>query len=323
MIFRKLFAKNNTTPQEPATPPKAPYSSAEEVSRLFVSTLLDKDDHNSIGNSNEVDQALIKAVMAEIDNFDSSSIPRIADASMALLEKLLDETVSSAEVVAVIKEDPALLGKLLQMANSPFYRSRHIDIESVEDAVVVLGNDGVRKLVITTLMSNQLKISTVYFKYFGANIWQHSHEVATMAASYAALQGINEFRAYLNGLIHDVGKLIIFKLLIKVLEQSPPDAYPSKSFFSNIIDRYSHQLTLCALKAWELDPAWVKPILTYRSNVPADKMDIDSRALYISNHCSELHRLNHLKLLDDEELSRQLYSKGVESSTYTTLTKTI
>jgi hypothetical protein len=144
-----------------------------------------------------------------------------------------------------------------------------------------------------------------------------------MAASYAALQGLNEFRAYLNGLIHDVGKLIIFKLLITQLEQSPPDAYPSKAFFSNIIDRYSHQLTLAALKTWELDPAWIKPILTYRSNLPPDKMDIESRALYISNHCSELHRLRHLKLINDEELSRQLYSKGIESSTYASLTKAI
>jgi len=324
VIFKSLFSKKkNITNQPPLPKPKAPHSTPEEISQLFTSTLL-TDNYQGISElSNDIDQKLLQVVMSELRDFDTSTIPKIAEASIKLMDKLLDPEICSSEVVAVIKEDPALLGKLMQTANSAFHRKSPTEIKTLDDAVVLIGNDEIRKLVIGALVSGQLKISSVYFKFFGANIWTHSYEVATMASHYAKNSGINEFRAYLNGLIHDVGKLIIFRLLVKVLEQSPPGAYPSQACFSFIIDRYGHQLTLTALKEWSLDPEWIKPILTYRSNIPSDKMDIDSRALFISNHCSELRRLHQLKLIDDEELSRLLFSKGIEQATYAGLIKSL
>lgn len=317
MVFKSFFRKQKMEPVPVSTKkPDAPHASAEDISHMFISTLLAKDDDNSIGTSNTVDHELTAKIMEELSNFDSSTIPKLANASLELMDTLMDENVSSAEVVRIIKEDPVLLGNLLKQANSAFYRTNKTEIATLEDAVVMLGNNGVRKLVIDALVTDELRISSIYFRFFGANIWQHSYEVANIAVKYAAMKNINEFRAYLNGLLHDVGKLVIFKLLIEVLEKAAPGSYPSKSFFMNIMDRYGHQFTLMALKEWELNPEWIRPILTYRSHVKLDSMDHYSQSLYIANHCSELSQLNKLKLISDEELSRQLFSLGIQLPLY-------
>jgi hypothetical protein len=324
LVFSKLFGKQKTTPKTSTSsvrkPLKAPSANPEEISRLFISTLLSEDSQSSTCFSNELDQKLSQDIREELANFDVDSIPKIAQASIELMNLLIDASTPSDKIVEVIKEDPALLGKLLQTANSVLYRNSKTEIESIDDAVVLLGHDGVRKLVISSLLGGQLNISTVYFKYFGFKIWQHSNEVATMAAKYASKQVVNEFKAYLNGLIHDIGKLIIFKLLIKALEQEPPETYPSKYFFANIIDLYSHKLTITALKQWALAPEWVKPTLMYRSKVPFEQMDTDSQALYIGNHCSELYHLKQLDLIDDDELSQLLDDRGIEQSVFQELT---
>lgn len=324
MIFKSFFRKKKTEspPVEPIQR-QVPHATAEEISRMFISTLFDHDDHDDIGSTNPLNEKLASRIMEELSNFDPNTIPKIADASLDLMNTLLDEKVSSSEVVSVVKEDPVMLGKLLKLANSAFYRTSKSEIESIEDAVVMLGNDGIRKLVISTLVVNEFKINTIYFRFFGANIWQHSHDVAIMAASYATSKGLNEFRAYLNGLLHDVGKLVIFKLLINVLEEEAPGSYPSKAFFMNIIERYSHQFTLMALKEWDINPDWIRPIMTYRSNIQLENMDPYSQALYISNQCSELSRIRDLKHIDDAELSSQLHRSGIEFEVYKELIKTL
>ncbi|MGH1432508.1 MAG: HDOD domain-containing protein [Neptuniibacter sp.] len=221
VFFKKLFRKKSQVEAtRSVSKPKAPYATPEEISRLFISTILDEKQYDRF--SNEIDEQLNASVTYELNNFDVDSIPKLADTSIKLMEKLISPNVPSSEIVNNICQDPVLMGKLLQLANSPFYRISPNEIESLEDAVVLLGNDGIRKMVISSLLSSELKISSAYFKFFGANIWRHSHEVAELSAIYASRNGANEFKAYLNGLLHDVGKLIIFKLLINVLEKSPP-----------------------------------------------------------------------------------------------------
>ena len=324
MIFKSFFRKKKTenSPVDPIQP-QAPHATAEDISRMFISTLFEQEEHDDIGSTNTLDEKLASCIMKELSNFDPNTIPKIADASLDLMNTLLDEKVSSSEIVSVVKEDPVMLGKLLKLANSAFYRTSKTEIESIEDAVVMLGNDGIRKLVISTLVVNEFKISSIYFRFFGANIWQHSLEVATMAASYAASKELNEFRAYLNGLLHDIGKLVIFKLLINVLEEEVPGSYPSKAFFMNIIERYSHQFTLMALKEWDINPDWIRPIMTYRSSIKLEKMDLYSQALFISNKCSELTRIRDLKHIDDAELSSQLHRSGIELDVYKELIKAL
>lgn len=297
--------------------------SPEDLSKLFISSLLGEDKHDEIGGNNTLNQALLTRVREELQKPDVDSIPKLAQASMNLMQMLMNEDTPADELVRVVEEDPVLLGKVLDLANSAYYKTSSAEIENLNQALVMLGNDGLKKLVMGTLVADKLKISSIYFKMFGANIWKHSHDVAIMAANYAKDHNANEFRPYLNGLLHDIGKLVIFKQLITVLQGEHPDCYPSAGFFAKVIEVYGHKLTLTVLKEWSFNPDWIKPILTYQSQIPLQNMDIDSRALYIANWCSEYQFMLSKGLIDQEQLQDGLYDRGIEISVYKALTSKV
>lgn len=320
-LFQKLVPTKKTPPRVNKEP--VPKTSPNELSLVFVTSLLGESQHDDIGRSNDLDSELLLKIKSELATPNMAAIPKLAQASVNLMKMLMDENVATDELVRVVEEDPALLGKVLELANSAFYKTSKADITSLNQALVMLGNDGLRKLVISTLMADKLKISSAYFKFFGANIWKHSHEVAIMGAAYSSAQGVNEFRAYLNGLIHDIGKIVIFKLLIEVLKDKDPDKYPTATFFAKLIDTYGHKLTLTILQEWALSPEWIKPILTYQSKISPEKMDIDSRGLYLANHISEYHFLKAKGLISDLDLDQALLNKGIDKDLYIELTKKI
>lgn len=103
------------------------------------------------------------------------------------------------------------------------------------------------------------------------------------------------------------------------MRNPPPGTYPSTEFFRQLLDKYSHKLTLSALTAWSIDPEWVKPLKTYRTELAMDKMDIYSKSLFIANVCSKYKWLYKAKLLDDEELARQLSANKIEQDIYYSL----
>jgi HD-like signal output (HDOD) protein len=137
------------------------------------------------------------------------------------LERLLhDETVAMEEVALVIEEDPAIAGSVLRVANSVmYYSSLSGTIVSVRDAIVRLGLKEVGRLVSTA----------AFIRTFGklgphwdpGRFWRHSLRTAVAARvigrSATVPVSFYEDEAYMAGLLHDVGWLI--------LDQYFPDAY--------------------------------------------------------------------------------------------------
>ncbi len=137
------------------------------------------------------------------------------------LERLLhSDSAGSAEIAVVIEEDPGIAGGVLRVANSVmFYSSVSGTIVSVRDAVVRLGLREIGQVV-----SSAALIQT--FKSIGPHLnprqfWRNSLRTAvagrTIARSATARDAFIEEEAYMAGLLHDLGLLI--------LDQYFPDVY--------------------------------------------------------------------------------------------------
>ncbi|MCP4598023.1 HDOD domain-containing protein [Neptuniibacter sp.] len=331
-MFKSLFKKTRSlfgSPEKKVQAPDvqvakralpSPAASPEELSVLLTSFLLDEkaDIHND--QANQFDEKLINSIQKKLQSFQPDDIPKLAQASMNLLNMLTDIETPADKITRVIEEDPALLGKVLQQANSALYKSSGADIEDLSAAVVRLGNDGVKKLVLSTLMADRFKIQPLYFKVFGANIWKHSHDVALLASTYAPKMGVNPFHAYLNGLIHDVGKLVIFRKLIELMETEAPGTYPSAPLFSYILELYGNRITLAAVNHWQLNPDWVKPLLEPEKHTDLHVMSPEHQVFHVAHSCAELYFLSQKELLDDEQLQLHLASHQIPITLYQQLT---
>jgi len=134
------------------------------------------------------------------------------DIFFRIKEVLEDEAASADRIAKVVSTDVGLSAKLLKLVNSPLYGFPQT-IDSVSRAVTLVGGKELSTLA--------LGISAInYFKDIPPELvdmrsfWRHSITCGIFASMLAATQsGLSPERFFIGGLLHDVGRLILFKKL--------------------------------------------------------------------------------------------------------------
>lgn len=111
-----------------------------------------------------VPAAHVKVVTAVASALPSSAAdPRYAPRRPLLLPELMrainDSETTRRQLAQTIARDPALVGSLLKLANSPLYRRGTQPVESLERALTLLGTQGARALVAAELHSTVIESS--------------------------------------------------------------------------------------------------------------------------------------------------------------------
>ena len=138
-----------------------------------------------------------------------SELPPFPKVTTRLVAMLDDDSVTFGELAEVISADPSLVVKVIGMSNSPFYMVSR-PIESVKDAVLVLGIDTLKSL--TTAISIQKGLSKLTPRsdlFDMPAFWRHCYATAISAGQLShKICPEHSDRFYLAGLIHDIGKLV-------------------------------------------------------------------------------------------------------------------
>jgi putative nucleotidyltransferase with HDIG domain len=133
---------------------------------------------------------------------DLPTIPVVATKVMQLVES---ERATADELSKVVAADPAVAARVLKISNSSFY-GRQGKIQNLSAAIVMLGFNTLKSVVITA------SVRQVY-QPFGLTekmLWEHSFGTALAARIIAGWTGLaNEEEAFLAGLFHDIGKVIM------------------------------------------------------------------------------------------------------------------
>jgi HD-like signal output (HDOD) protein len=126
------------------------------------------------------------------------------------LQEVVDDPDSTTcDISDVILADPSLSGRTLKLANSSFYGFPST-IESVSHAVTMIGAEQIVALVHgTSVISLFSKIPSHLLNM--EQFWRHSIACGVAARMIAARRrDSNTERFFLLGLLHDIGRLIIF-----------------------------------------------------------------------------------------------------------------
>jgi len=148
--------------------------------------------------------------------------PRRPSLLPQLLRAVNDEDVSRRELVNIISRDPSLVGNLLKMANSPFYRVNSQAVESIDRAVVILGNDGIRSLIAAALTQPIFQIRGGDFPRFPELAWEHTFRTASATVTHSAIvEKSDPFAAQLLGLVHGMASIVVFRVALDQYEARP------------------------------------------------------------------------------------------------------
>jgi HD-like signal output (HDOD) protein len=132
------------------------------------------------------------------------STPHLHQELSALLER---DDASATAVAAVIKQDPAMTSKLLQVASSAFFNSS-TSVTDVETAIMRLGLRTLRNLTLSLGVFESAAQGGASLTASVEGLQRRSLTIANTAASMAKLPE-DASATYLAGLLCDVGQLVL------------------------------------------------------------------------------------------------------------------
>lgn len=136
------------------------------------------------------------------------NLPSPPAIAVQILNTVKQEESSMQELARIISADPALTGKMLNVANSGFY-SLPNEVTSVERALSVLGTNVIKNIALSFVIAADMrgnKLSTFDFEYF----WRRSVTTAVAAELLATLLGEKNDDIFVTGLLHDIGVLLLY-----------------------------------------------------------------------------------------------------------------
>ena len=135
----------------------------------------------------------------------ATNLPSVPKVMQELIASFNSNSVSGERIATLLSNDQAITAKVLRLANSAKYGG-HRKVASVKEAVVVLGTDTLRTLVLSISLANSFKPLpgfdlTAY--------WRYSFKMASRSKYMAKLLKVDPETAYTCGLLHGIGEYLL------------------------------------------------------------------------------------------------------------------
>ena len=165
------------------------------------------------------------------------------------------------ELEQVIKHDPALVARVMKVANSSMYALPQ-PVSTVKRAVVMLGFTQVNRIALAASLGHLFK-GKLCARHSAKDLWTHCIAVGAVAKDLASqvMPGVAE-EAFLAGLTHDLGLVALLQLMPKqlaaVCDTAEKDVRHFREIERDLLGIDHEQLGLALTKAWGFPPAcWV------------------------------------------------------------------
>ena len=193
---------------------------------------------------------------------DLPTIPVIAMKVMRLIES---ETATAEELAKIVASDPAVAARVLKISNSSFYGCRR-QIQTISSAIVILGFSTLRSLVVAASLKQVYKP----FGLIEKMLWEHSFAAGLAARIIARETGAaNEEEAFLAGLFHDIGKIIMNSLDREKFQEVMQHCYNEGICFEEAeagVYPFSHEeLGANVIKKWNFPEVLATAILQHHA----------------------------------------------------------
>ena len=149
-----------------------------------------------------------------------ASIDYLPPTAMILpkLQKVLrDEESGVEEIAALIKVDASLTAEIIRIRNSAYFGSP-TQSRNIHEAISRLGYSKIYRTVSMIVVKEILGKALPVYKLKQGELWEHSILTATMMEGLANELGEDSDTAYTTGLVHNLGKIPIDRIVAKDIE---------------------------------------------------------------------------------------------------------
>jgi HD-like signal output (HDOD) protein len=217
---------------------------------------------------------------------------------LALAEALADPATSMADVAQLIEQDIAMSAKCLQLVNSAFFGLGR-RITSVQQAVSYLGTDMLKVLVFTVEVFHAFQPARGAGGFDLEALQSHSLLVARLATKIlAGRQPADD--AFVAGMLHDVGKLVLVTRLPEqaaaIAGSAQETARPWHVLEEEVIGVTHAEIGAYLLGLWGLPQQTVEALAYHHdpTRLPESEFDVLA-AVYVAD-----------VLIDEQMVAREL-----------------
>ena len=137
-----------------------------------------------------------------------TDLPTLPRTVLKITELVNDPKSSAKDLANIITDDQVLTARLLKLVNSSFYGFPQ-RISTVTGAIVLLGFDAIRNLLLTTSVFGMFKKKVKEDRFGIERFWDQSLGCAIGAkiiGDHMRYDKIEEL--FVSGLLHDIGKIV-------------------------------------------------------------------------------------------------------------------
>ncbi|MFZ6689328.1 HDOD domain-containing protein [Undibacterium sp. SXout11W] len=229
------------------------------IDTLFFDWIMGYPGEGSVADTEQkVLQALYGLLASDLN--DAVVVPRMPSVIPQLLASLRNKSVAVHELTRLIVKDVVLVGEVVNSVNSALYNPAD-RISSLEKAVIMLGEDGLRFVIAKVAFRPIINLSAgPYTRRAAPHLWLQSEKCALAChalSDHKENNGYDAFQAFLTGLMKNVGLIIAFRLLDQECEQ-PKFRYSAG--FQHAMASVAATLSYRIAQRWDFPPTVIQAL---------------------------------------------------------------
>lgn len=191
---------------------------------------------------------------------DLVTLPTLPTILGQINDLIADQNSSASDVAEVIQKDVAIATKVLRLANSAYYGLRS-KVSSVQHAISMLGFNIIKNLAITATVFGNMDNGKAHPHFKHEAFWHHCMATASASRLLAERVGLSRKEiegAFICGLLHDVGKIILDEHLHdrfhEVLDLSGSERIPLVAAEQKVLEFTHQEVGALLANRWQLAP---------------------------------------------------------------------
>jgi len=254
----------------------------------------------------------VRTKLQELEN-GGKDVPILPSLLIQLLNTLKDPYSNIHDFVTIIENEPIFALSVIKEVNTVKYRKGAEEVSSLKRAISLLGSTGVTKVASELLLADVIPCNSTYYKMFGQQIWLHSKHCATLSELLANTQGIDEFDAFFLGLIHDLGKVVIFNSLCEAFDHVLIACLPGNQVFKELISELSIEISYLIAKHSGLPKIYIDALQEQRLPQEQQKSML-GKTLFKSDKLSDIYLLFSEGKVTQDDIQQKLEELNVDES---------
>ena len=234
-------------------------------------------------------------LLEKIENFDD--FPTLPTIYYKLVDALSNTSTTIKDISLLVSTDIALTFKLLKIVNSSIY-GLNSKVNSIDKAIFHLGFRELKNIILSTKIIEVFSDLNSNPKFDLVEFWKHSIAVGTISRIIAQELGQKNLDEYLlSGITHDIGKLVLFKILgseynlvFHIMEKENITLIEAES---KVLGTTHQEIGLKLAESWNLDSNILNVIRYHNDGLLNSNYDQLVGVVHISNIIAKLLNYGH------------------------------